>query len=136
MANARSRALKRSARTPPVLTRAPDAKNAAKNLVIMIVWISFAVAVPRVKQAPIKKGGITAALRPYNSLRGAHRSGPIPTLWHRQYRVPTSSRWSRFTPGGTKSSQALPLFPQHEILQQLVWWQKQNCNQHDDQQPR
>ena len=62
------------------MTKGAEAKNAAKNLVIMIVWISFAVAVPKVKTAPMKNEGRAASLRPYTSLIGAQRRGPRPRL--------------------------------------------------------
>jgi hypothetical protein len=43
-----------SPRTPPVFVTGALPNNPAKNLVIRMVWISFAVAVPNEKQAAMK----------------------------------------------------------------------------------
>lgn len=56
-----------SPRTPPVFVTGAEPNNPAKNLVMRIVWISFAVAVPKEKQAAIKYGMITAGFLPYLS---------------------------------------------------------------------
>jgi len=54
-----------SPRTPPVFVTGADPNSPAKNLVIRIVWISLAVAVPNEKHAAMKYGTRTAGLLPY-----------------------------------------------------------------------
>lgn len=54
-----------SPRTPPVLVTGADPNKPAKNLVMRMVWMSFAVAVPNEKHAAIKYGIKTAGFLPY-----------------------------------------------------------------------
>ncbi len=105
-----------SPKTPPVLVTGADPNKPAKNLVIRIVWISFAVAHPKEKQAAMKYGTNTAGFLPYlnsqirtilvgsarrlpssqrnthTSLNGAHNKGPSPKPTNRKVvpRIPTS----------------------------------------------
>jgi len=51
--------------TPPVFVTGAEPNNPAKNLVIRMVEMSFAVAVPKEKQAAMKYGTKTAGLLPY-----------------------------------------------------------------------
>jgi hypothetical protein len=64
MAAPRSSGLQISLRTPPVLVTGAEPKKPVKNLVIIIVCTSFAVAVANEKIAARKYGGRTAVLRP------------------------------------------------------------------------
>lgn len=61
-----------------MLVTGAEPKNPVKNLVIIIVCTSLAVAVAKEKMAARKYGGKTAVLRPYSSDRGAQISGPNP----------------------------------------------------------
>jgi hypothetical protein len=53
-----------SPKTPPVFVTGAEPNIPAKNLVIKIVWISLAVAVPKEKHAAIKYGAKTAGFLP------------------------------------------------------------------------
>ena len=64
--------------TPPVFVTGTHSKKPAKNLVIIIVWMSFAVAVPKEKTAARKYGIKTAGLRPKISVNGAQNKGANP----------------------------------------------------------
>ena len=48
----------------PVFVTGADANTPAKNLVMRIVWMSFAAAVPKEKQTATKYGAKTAGFLP------------------------------------------------------------------------
>ena len=53
-----------SLRAPPVFETGAEPKKPVKNLVIRIVWISFAAPVPNEKTAAAKHGPRTVHFRP------------------------------------------------------------------------
>ncbi|KAL8744412.1 MAG: hypothetical protein Q9190_003344 [Brigantiaea leucoxantha] len=100
MATPRSEGAQISPNTPPLFVKGAEPKKPAKNLVMMTVWMSLAVAVPKENTAERKYGSSVADFRPNHSEQGAQSSGPTPS--------PTSRRMGEMPPASRlPSGQAL-----------------------------